>query len=201
MLMYSIHWKFIKITNQMFRARTSYYRTSFWYILQSCHFLFRSHHFKRLVRQVCDEPQPETGASEGHRRDCASAVPGERFQTHPHRGVEGQTSVSFSTCRITSCGRDHHVNRAVPLSGRFARLLRPLRGRREEPEAALPVQRSHPPSAGWRHWSSSDTQAMWVSGVGKKERERKSDFWFLHFIYDADIFLVYAAAHRIETET
>lgn len=85
MLTYSIHWKFIKTTKTKYFEHLPPFTVPVILTRSAIfHFPLRSHHLKRLVREVCDEHQPETGASEGHRRDGASAVPGERFQTYPH---------------------------------------------------------------------------------------------------------------------
>lgn len=51
--------------------------------------LSRADHPQRLVWQVCLRNQPETGEVKGHRCHRASAVSGQRLQTHPHRVLEG----------------------------------------------------------------------------------------------------------------
>lgn len=79
------------------------------------------------------------------------------------------------------------------LSDGVARLLRPVRGRREESEAALPVSRNPAPSAFRRLRSSSDTQAVWVK---KKKKHTKKQQHFIHIAY---IFTIISPteAHRI----
>ncbi len=62
-----------------------------------CMVLSRSDHPECMVWKVCVRHQPEAGESKGHWCHCASAVPGQGLQTHPHWILKG-LFVSLSVC-------------------------------------------------------------------------------------------------------